>query len=1383
MSKIEDIPEVLEEGKKIPKPGVQGEVQIGTSREVQHGEIAVGAEGGTLADAFPDFDTDEVEKLRGGQGGKVRQGTALLDLATSPQVAEMYEILDQLPGRDFAEKKLLLNEGVAGPSWIGPLFGQAVESELERQDAAARAAGEDPGQERDVEVEVKMGRGLGFSIDLGAYANFNDKSISPQKVQLFRAMEHRIFQMQDEYGFQILEAPAGDCYVGFIPFDPSVGEEKNTRRMYGVLEAIQRKMNSIPVPNEALREDEENYPGGKFRSTVTCVWAEAGDFIARLKARRCGEGSIGVEGRAYTRLKEDEGVSSKCKVHFDKELVRRLRAIGVLVDKNNEVSGFYPEFASSMPNVDEEPLDFDLRVLSVLAKAVLRRGAMKEWIAKLNGSEGVGKEIVTQDLGTTCVGCLVGDMKHRAMYPEKYKLIDNEILDLVGEPRFGNFTCLKPNENKFYIEGFEMDFTEDGVNNLIALCIGIRKILDRHGLPRRIAAAWDKTLIRIPVKGDTPIGETAVQEVSSEAMVYVARWLKTMEKSGLERIRLDESVCMRASGTLAKREMKTEELKGVGTRQCLDISCETGEEDALDRVYVQHLFGSDKYFAKLDAEVFSQPGKFASYALLPERRGVSGYGISAIMRRVARSYENAVSVSKVGNDDVAVIRGLLMALKPETPADLSLAGVITTFGALLAGSGEVFDGKVLVLDFDKLTETEHELLERLALLLASKGNATILHTEAFKPQLGELAETVEVKGLSAFEAARLLAEMKGKSDDMHYIRSLGEAFSFVEDLDLPRTPRNVMDAYYYALRVEGGSILFEMGKLLNPEVKPGALAAKLRRHSVSPWQQRVLQFMGEVHLPMSAEVLWKTYRKEVNGKSGSSKRFEEDLQFLQEAGFLVSIKREEAGGEKKVLEFTLADSGERATVRTLTTEVFDVKGISQTLAELVDFTWDGSEISEAQLSLVEGRFYHLLKARGGGFDLQVLSLAKCLGEHYFRSERFSAARGVYRTYLDSVGHVFPENPSFEIVALYLDIAWSFYHSSVKEDLDMARDIYESVLMSGCADGQCKDAFWGLSRVIMRGAYSGDSPSTDFGEMVRANIDSEAGTKEQEDALDAAKKQEAIIELRVRMVERIVEKAGASEVDEGLWQALRHTDLYLQIFALRGLNEAKKAEQKDLLNARLLAADSFVEGDAAFISTSARLLGGSYVELGRPPHVDFAKLAMAKARFDKAAEEYEGVSKPDFIQSTDLKVGVLEALVYRIDETLKTWSPDLSDEEIDSFLQVLDDYDEAAEALRKHCLRHGDQQNLWRALFNVANAMEFRIRIAGDLLGKRDVGVNAENAAALYKKFDDVWGQCALAFKLAKGKEINPYSLNDEGFEMVRSVVCKMTGCVPDFYEK
>lgn len=1244
---------------------------------------------------------------------------------------------------DIAQKSLeLLNEGIAGPSWVGDVFGDAVEAKL----AGAEEAPDD------FDVEVDMGKGVMFSLDLGAFAYFQNNSTSQQQIELYRSLQQRVFALREEYGFKLVQAPAGDCYVGFIEHKSGLSSAENMRRVYTILAAVHQSMDTIPVPNENLKSDNERYRDGFFKSTVTAVAVEEGDLIAQLYTGKSGygKGFMTIGGRAYAQIKEvDEDLTSKRKVHFDQALALRLAELGLELDENGELDEFYnSEFYDfSQEEAPQSRRDFSLPVLQVLSAAALREGALEEWKLQLEG-KAAREDILTQDMGMVCVGIMMGSLSDEAKYPKKYSAAYSDIRSLLNEKRFERFSAFKKDEAVLYVEASGLDLAKGEDELVVDFMLQVGQICEKHGVSSAEVAAWGDTLVRLPV------GESAVQEISGKNIIFVAR-AKKLRGVGC----LHSSVCLQATGTLALHEMETGEfdLKGMGRAQYLMYMKENlmgkNVADIMSSLRGQTLFGVEKYQKRL-GQIASEPGLVATVGLFAE----SGSGKSALMRWVANEYKDIVlNALKLGDDDVAVIRGLLCALDPEAypKEELSLPAVLTAFRAIIADGGSKFDGKILVFDHASYSETEIGLLNDLVLALTARRKATIIYNGAFPvEEEGTFHERMEIGPLSCSDAAKLLAKVKGgvfaSGREMAVsLKQLEAAFEFAEQFGVARTARKVMNVYSEALRMEGGRIWFDRTILENPGVNLGALAARVRENSVSLSQRRLLKFLSKIRVPMTAEVLMSGM-----GAAEDLEVLKSDLLFLKEAGFL----GEGAG------KYFLAKEGERVAIGDLVADEFDEKVMSEMVLHLCG-GWQGP-VTDENLSFAKALLAHSFEAK-----MPKMKLCHDLGAYYFGSERLSAAADAYKQYIEVFGVKFDGVDSVKAVDFYLDAAWSFYHSGEKEDLKMAMQIYEACEKRVSVEGHSKRLFWGKLRLIMRDCYPGEIEAGDSEKDILVNIDPEKHPNRQEVA--------RIMGRRISYVEKLVEEMRGVELsDEDQFDAvLSLVMIYLKAFALRGAqDEYKKGKKIDLMSEMSMFDDIEFE-DSAYSALAERMRGGALTEI----HA----LDSAIKTFLGAVKKYDALEVPDFVQVVEAQMGLNEAIFMRLNEALELSGEETEDGKIHRFFGLeegqriadqLVDYKKKSDVLTRTCLLRGDKRSLWRAFMHMGNVAEFTLLLAMrcpemNLLGEEW----RDSFDQLFKDFSFYWDELCVVYELTEGKAFDGRTFNPLGFELFEKMAPAVLG--------
>ncbi len=1269
------------------------------------------------------------------------QVQAVLGDAPKYSVEELWRFAQSLPIKwedsdsveDIARKSLeLLNEGVASPSWIGDVFGDAVEEKLVGLEEVPD----------DFDVEVDLGKGVMFSLDLGAFAYFQNNSTSQQQIELYRSLQQRVFALQKEYGFKLVQAPAGDCYVGFVEEKAELSSEENMRRVYTILAAVHQSMDTIPVPNERLKADNERYRDGFFKSTVTAVNVDKGDLIAQLYTGKSGygKGFMTIGGRAYAQMKEvDEDLTSKRKVHFDDALRARLAEFGVEVDENGEVEEIYPSkfYDFSQEEVPQSRRDFPLAVLQVLAAAGLRDGALEEWKLRLEG-KGSKEDILTQDMGMVCVGVMMGSLSDEAANPKKYAAAYSEIRHLLNKKKFKKFSAFKKDETVLYIEVGGLDLARGDDELLVDFMLRVGQICEKHEVDSAEVSAWGNTLVRLPV------GESAVQEISGKNIIFVAR-AKKLRGVGC----LHSSVCLQATGTLALHEMKTGEfdLKGMGRAQYLmylkERLFEKTVADVMSGLRGQTLFGVEEYQKRL-AEIVSAPGSVATLGLF----GESGSGKSALMRwLVSENKEVALNILKLGDDDVAVIRGLLYALDPAAyPKELSLTAVLTCFRAILADGGAKFDGKVLVFDHASYSETEIGLLNDLVLALTARRKSTIIYNGAFPvEEEGTFHERMQIEQLSCGEAAQLLAKVKGGiftsgRVSAVNITQLESAFEAAECFGVSRTARRVMNVYAEALRMEGGRIWFDEGVLKNPAVNLGALAARVREHSVSLSQRRLLKFLSKIRIPMSVEVLMR-----VGGLSGEVEEFRNDLVFLKEAGFL---------GEKDCHYF-LADEGERAAMGDLVADEFNERIISGMVLRLCG-DWQGPVVDE-NLSLAKAMLAHSFEAK-----VSRMNLCRDLGAYYFGSGRLSAANAVYKQYNETFGLNFVGKNESEVIDFYLDAAWSFYHSGEKEDLEVAMRICEACEQQGCSEAQKARVVWTKLRLIMRGCYPGELEACDAGKELLANIDPGKDQKYVDDINKRVK--------RVSHISKLIEDVRGMEFSEsdGLLVALDLARIYLNLFALRGTNATYAQSRKEVLYQEMLALDGAEISNATYAALAGRMRGGVCIETGR--------LEDAIEKLTPVVGVYDDLAAPDFIQSIEVQTGLLETIFAQLNGQLELSEDEVRDQKTCRFFDVsearsiaarLVEYRRVSDLAQKTCLLRGDKRSLWKIFMHMANVAEFTLLLA---LRCPELNLLEEGSfRQLSVDYGFYWDELAVVYEITSGQSLDPRTLNAVGFALFEKI--------------
>jgi len=929
---------------------------------------------------------------------------------------------------------------VTSAPWVWPYIGEVTRMVREKG-----IQGLDPQESMsNLEVDIPLGPGYMFSIDLGAYTFYQNNATQSQRVRLYRAMENIVFELSSVYGVSLVQPPAGDCYMGFVPDDP--------KRLSAFLAELQGRFCKIPMEAECLKgtrydDGREIYPNDCFQASSTVVRVEKGDLNMSLyTGKRSGNGITNVSGRALADLKRLEKYTSKRGVRVDEKVQRDMESFGVSFDADGEITNLDQVDLSIV--AEERSTDFmsipgndfeTAQVMSVLVSATHRRGALSDVINELRDPGQVSvPEVVASEEGTIGIVCQLGDMFDEAKSESAgaYKSFLKDFMTLLDVNR--DFASFQKDENLVFLEERFIDLSNpDEVMGVIDFVRDLRDLFKAHGFPANVAVTWSNELARVPVV------ESSVVGVSSQEMCLGARIVKGNFKDGKESVVFHGSFCDRAK---IKVEQKAEDIRGLGAVPLLRLSAEEGGiQNVEDALMGQELYGIAGYLQQME-DCVADPD-VVCVAVVPEKRHVGGYGVSALFKRV-----EGISIPEVGDDYLNVVRGFLSVLDFEPdPVDMEPDEVELAFNELMADPGKwIPEGTVFKIDVAELDPRGQELFDQLMPVFRER-NVTFFHTKELHLMKGDDREVI-LSELDIKSAANVVLDaLDIERDRSMYEHFVNMALRKVRSkVDIPLTPTNLIHVFAPALILEGYRVYFDLDLIEEFSAKSNDLVAEMNEQGLSMQKRFVLGLVASVGLPMTIDNLWMVYLEVMSHEDELEEweivvlkqEFHEHIAVLQDRGFLsMEGGRVLLGSKKSSLAGDLV--------------AFDFN--SSWISQLVLRYWDRGDFSEKarvndeNLNIAVAELEHLFNIGDPSVNSRIHSLTSQIGAfHQERGNSFAAVR-VYQKYLDYIGFEVPSDAPLSDMRLYLAAIGSFEAMDVDYYRSQAAYLRKNVSGGGVLD--------------------------------------------------------------------------------------------------------------------------------------------------------------------------------------------------------------------------------------------------------------------------------------------------------------------------------------------
>ncbi len=1234
-------------------------------------------------------------------------------VASHSLLKQMENFVNQMSGNDYKEKLSAAEAAVFGPG-VAPF-----RDILLRYFASSKCDGPLDNEKLSyLDIELQYPDMWIISVDLGAFAMFDDNSTASQKIQVQKALEEVSIYAEREFGVFPLKARAGDCYVWGLLKDGC-----NNSDLIAVVSKILKKVESIEMPVHAIKDacsekGESLYKCNQdkcyFKGTAVVVDAPEGSVKATLHTGdfRSGQGHVRLRGEAFAKVLDIENAKpgvTKGRIKVCSSLVNALGDF-VEIDDNSE---FSPTEVDPF-NVDRRgPFSYsevdyadDVRVyaLAAAAQASVQDGALSRYLNRNECVDGLSAEP-----GLICIGFQVGSAKDEVKDPEKYKRFYAEYYKCISEDKFASrFEVLKQDEGWMIVSSRKnaqrLDLkVEADVRLLIDYLLMLASLLKKNNLPVRIAAAGAHTRFSIPEH------DRVAEEFIWGDVVTAARLVKGMPE---DMVCIHSSVCLRASGSLALQEMMKHIFKGIGVVQFLALKPDSlSDEEVHKRIMAQDLFGVDALLKRLLVYV-NQAENYGSIALLPPESDPKGkgYGSSALARRLVESLKEDESQLKgrlilpLRGSILRRILSLYLADYNEQWPDVE---IIYKYRTLIAENIEIFDGDLLVIDpMGPLPEIEYNILKETK--ESFKGRKSLMLWVNGEGDVKEHLSHMRIK-----DAARLLLQMHGLDHTNNTLREMVGVR--LRSLNIKLKVRFVIHVLAKSMRIlrQGESIIridFDVDNLRNVR-EPGELAAlaeELHLSSVARW---LYGLIAKIALPVSFNSLHMCVSR-IN-MTLSIQRLREELDRLIDIGWL------NCDGDK----YCLADMQQREAAIAL--HSFDYGVIPNLLISTGGIIPLNSECLPSDFKYQVFAYEHLLAVTGGITDESKYEcmriLAAQIAEEYFLQGRLTDARRVFWDYIESVdamrGVYFSEKLDLSEQDFYLKIVQIMLQSEEMKDHDLAEKICSALISNSKVSTIYKArAFAFLSRIVARGRFNPDGK-----QHTRYAVTARHLPIQFKDFLSESKYHRAYnlcneLGAHEALFNLMKDFPHSLEREESLsWDLVYHMLFLVKTFISFELlqyvvpntagrfpfNKNKLLEDFTVINNFLTRnIDEIRKFDIyrEIIPTFFRLMAGCFSHL--------KKIEKTKEYFFLAQNAYERAPLPDYKQIHDAMFGILWLDFKNFYEECRGINKESNTDTYELQFQVIMS---GALNLKKSCIEKGDLRNWKKSLIVMANCCEIYLQ--------------------------------------------------------------------------
>lgn len=1248
---------------------------------------------------------------------------------------QLVDIMPDLEGTP-EEKMLLLEEAIYGPG-VGamkPILWDYFEGLRGSRQLDAHSLS-------NLNLEVAFPDMDVISVDLGAFAKFDDNSSTDQKIRVQQSLERISIYAEREFGVYPLKARAGDCYVWGLK-RLSGNKREDNRRLLAVVSWIMSEVESIEMPVEVIKH--ETKPDGEtplytivgdkayFKATAVVVRAPEGSVKTSMHTgtMESGQGHTRLRGASFAKvLKLEKGDVTKGHIKFPKAYAEEINSQGIPGVNVSEAGEMLPLTIHDLESgvelsgpallsgrTQSVSMLARLYALAAAAQASCQDGGPKRFVDR----RGTGRlEGLSAEPGLVCIGFQVGSVADEVERPDVYSRFYQEYYKIVSRPRFANrFEVMKQDEGWMIISsrknGHRLDLTNGkDVKLLIDYKVEVAALLRKFALPVRVSASGESTRFSIPVQGKM------AEEMIWGDVVTNARLVKGMPD---DLVCLHSSVCLRSSGSLALQELIKKFFKGIGVVQFLAVDPDNARSETIhDRMIAQDLFGVESIMKHLRA-CAENPENLGSISLLPPVDDLEGrgYGGSAVARHMVSEFnkanqENETNLKAVYITPVegSVIRGILQQFMPQEYAKLeNESEVVPLYRTFLANNISALDGYALAVDpMGQSDATQDDLLRETIELMKGR-NCFMLWVD------GE-GKPLHLHPMTPGSAAKLMLQMNGVDYKRTGLVEMVEQAIQKLKLSQPLKARFVVHTLSKAMRItynEDKILRIDFDpKMIASSAAPSALAAFAEDKKLSTAARGLYGLIAKIGVEMPLDKLFELESQTLNGIT--KKRFKQELNRLCDIGWVTH--------NQELDTYEIADSNQSESAMELHSYDFNSGFISSWLIEnkLVSLT---AEFTPTDVNRVEAEYLHLLedeKHDGPDKVRRMEVLGGSLALRRFRRHQLADARQVYWDFIGKTSRsgriCIPQGLNSTRINFYLTMAQVMLQSEEARDHELANQIFEYFIgYRGVSGMDRARAFNGISRLIARKTTNRNIQAVDVPVHLKEGL--------KEDLIPRTIALHGEVGAYRGLINFMNMVPTLNQRNEGLAHALiiKAVQLSAVYSSLEIVNRVTEMSSinRDSLRGEFEEIQSFLASNQEALETLdvyeelkptiKRLSGGC--------RMNFGESESARADFVEALDGYDELQVPDFKQAHDAVYGALLIDWRNVYKSFLSYRRAQSTSEKEKLSQemmmtAVGLYNDLVK-LKKRCIREGDLYNWEKSLLSIGNVCLLLVYLAADMPG-------------------------------------------------------------------
>lgn len=1216
-------------------------------------------------------DLDEVSKTvreRVGQGLSIGAVSAIFKAVLPAEVYNPFFEAENLAKLDTIKLEAIWNKILSAP-WVQNHIESLKAEILKRMDEAPKAS--IPDLVGGLEVNTALKPGFIVAFDLNGYSQFLKQATNKQKAGLDERLQKTMFALCTKHNVSLLQAPAGDCYIFHFPY-----QDKASKRAF---DAFLKEMSEMEIPTGLANPDPKKFPNGNFRASIGWSFSTSGETNTKLYTGSAGndQGITHVNGKPFvnTLNAQDKAGDGEIKT-----------------DIPNDFD--YEEHTSKVVHLNgskkqEMPKDKKLAVamLTALVTATHPRGSLSQF------NQRRAAETTVPEFRVTSIAVNIGDGKNRTDLrdnPEKYDAVLKGLLKL--QEKYPEVRIFKIDVNILHLTS-TADLHKGGATRVLQFAKELGQLVKSTELKCGIGIEYNPSLVRINVQDST------IEERSGNGLSLSTK----MAKEELEQtIRVGREFAAAAWGNIHELTLHENTAKGV-LMQMLLFGLE--EVDDLHKIHGKKLVGVEKDLAQITHFVESIG---SNGSLLQIRSKIPGAGVSARIRHSMREADRLgvrlVNIKRDGNDQYALVRGLVKAIYPDFKAGSDEELFIKADDAL--GDDSWKKRSLLICDLKSISPTEATFLTNLSRSIVGHESGFIYSGDL---ELKETHQTIDVGTLSPENAAELIFKNRVDLKDLRvaiFDKVVADLERISESGGPALIPSNVVHIYSKALQAEtaGTTAKFELGKV--DVIKTGEFALSIE--SESPERQFLVGLLAYMKSAFTAESIWAVYQKlKVNARK---EIFDEDLTYLTEKEFLMVEKG----------NYSLKNLNYAATAEELLTSNVNPSDASREILSL-----DFAEHVDAE----EAKLAHMLEAKTDTEEIRKVSSK--LIKHYLKVGSLNAAREVGMKFFTFINFN-TEDININTANFYMDLAWSFIQSSGSNEQQISAGlIYENILKLKLDPAQHEQALWGLYRMYAANATL--DTQNDAAQIVNSkNLD----------GIEISRTSQHIHEIEQR------------SNDEHIKYCLKIAHIYHKVKLLvkvrqlghkDGIKEKAKALLEELEKALADKPEPRKKNKlyAEVEATTLRLQASAFSEIGQKEK--------AVEAFKQAEGAYSELSKfdaADYIQTNSCIQGSVNAQVITLSREAAKIS---SAEERDSYLKKIDVLERKINNAIETMLSQGDIRNRAYLTVDLINIAELRFFV----LSKVPTPISNKESLAPEKAKAEKYASTYISILKQVGDQVKP----------------------------